>query len=213
MSNWATEQLLVAIAAATAARECITEARLVEITGKNAKSIENSCRILRKHGLISKNAQGCHKLTPAGRAAVDQELRLRSGPKGPRSGHLVREGTLRDRAWRAMRIKGKFTIDDIVMLSVEGEERDVRSNLGKYFRALARAGFLVPLPAREAGTAPTSNGFVRYLLVRNTGPKAPVMKASRGMVYDPNTETSVVLDGEELPRVRATKSQGGASCG
>ncbi len=211
MANWATEQLLAAIAQA-APRECITEARLAAITGKNARSIENSCAILRKHGLITKTAQGCHKLTRAGRAAIAEGARLRSGPKGPRTGHLVREGTLRARAWAAMRIKGKFSIDDIVMLCVAGGERDVRSNLGKYFRALARAGYLRPLPTREAGIAPTSNGAIRYLLVENTGPKAPVWSMSRRRLYDPNTEEEITFV-DELPKVACRKCAKGLPCG
>ncbi len=211
MASWPTEQLLAAIAQA-APRECITEARLVEITGFPAKRVENSCLKLRKHGLLKKTEQGCHKLTKAGRAATAEGARLRSGPKGPRSGHLVRACTLRCRAWAAMRIKGKFSIDELVMLSIDGGERNPQSNIGKYVRTLARAGYLRPLPARGAGTAPTSNGFVRYLLIRNTGPEAPTCSTSRGTLYDPNTEEDVSL-AAKLPRVVPRRQPKEAPCG
>lgn len=211
MANWATEQILATIARATP-RECVTEAHLAEVTLKNAKSVENSCRILRKHGLVRKTEQGCYKLTTAGRAAIAEGARLRSGPKGARTGHLVREGTLRSRAWLAMRISRKFSIDDIVMLAIRGGERDIHSNLGKYCRTLARAGYLRPLPTREAGTALTSNGFVRYLLLKNTGPKAPVWKQSRGTLYDPNTEEEIAL-AAELPRIAPRKHAKEPLCG
>lgn len=189
---WKTERLLTVIGEA-APRDCITEARLAELTGHDARSIEASCRKLRKHGLLALTARGCHKLTDAGRAAVEQCARVRSGPRGKWTGVHVQKDTLRTRAWLAMRIKGKFTLDDLVMLAARGDERHAGSNLGKYVRALALAGYVRRLQVREAGIAVTSNGFMRWMLVQNTGPQAPVWRPSRGTVYDPNLHKSVPL--------------------
>lgn len=186
---WKSEALLTAIAAA-APRDCITEAQLIALTGYDAKAVENCCHKLRRIGLLQKTARGCHKLTDAGRAAVKAGTTVRSGPRGPQSGvKIVRKETLRSRAWAAMRIRHKASIDDIALLVAQGDERDLQGNIEKYFRALARAGYLRQLTVRESGTAPTSNGFVRYLLINDTGPLAPVWRPSRGSVYDPNTET------------------------
>lgn len=201
---WKTEALLTAIGKA-APRECITEARLVEITGRDAKSVEMSCLKLRKHGLLVKTERGCHKLTVAGRAAFTQGTAdLRSGPKGPHIAPRVKAGTVRDRAWRAMRLKRKFSVADLVMLCAEGGERAIDSNLRKYLKALESVGIVRQLKVREPGTALTSNGFVRYLLIedRDTGPKAPVWRLAHRKVYDPNTEKTYCM-GAAAPRAAA----------
>lgn len=189
---WKSEALLTVIFKASP-RDCITEQRLSEITGSDAKSIENSCLKLRKHGFLTRTARDCYKLTAAGRAAIAQGAKLRSGPQGPRTGRIVRRNTLRARAWAAMRIKRKFSIADLVMLCAEGGERDIESNLQRYLKALARAGYVRQLGTRERGFAPTSNGYVRWMLVQDAGALPPIWRPSRGTVYDPNTETDVKL--------------------
>ena len=189
---WKSEALLTVIFKA-APRDCITEARLVELTGQDAKSVEMSCLKLRKHGFLVRTARDCHKLTAAGRAAVAQGAKVRSGPQGPRTGRVVQLGSLRARAWAAMRIKRRFSIADLVMLCAEGGERDIESNLQRYLKALARAGYVRQLQTRERGTALTSNGFVRWLLIQDTGSLPPIWRPKRDTVHDPNTEQDVKL--------------------
>lgn len=209
---WKTAAVLTAIGAA-APRECITEAQLVELTGHSAGSIEESCRKLRKHGLLVKTARGCHKLTDAGRAALAEGKKLHSGPNGPDLGRRQRKGTLRERAWRAMRLRRKFTIADLVMLCAEGAERDIESNLGKYLRALARAGYVRQLPVREAPTSASGNGYVRYLLLRDHGAQAPVWRLQYGEIWDPNVERTYPI-GEAMEFAsRRRVGPGEAACG
>lgn len=187
MTAWKSEQLLTAVGQASP-HECITEARMAELTGFDAKVVENCCLKLRTHGFLTKTARGCHQLTPAGIAAWREGAKLRSGPKGAHIGRKTVSGTVRERAWSALRITGKGSIPDVIMLAAEGGERDIANNIGKYFSALERAGYLRQLRVREPGTSPTSNGHVRWLLVRNSGPLAPVWRVKAGTVYDPNTE-------------------------
>ena len=187
---WKSEALLTAVAQA-APRDCITEARMAEITKADARSIENSCLKLRKHGFLEKTERGCYKLTRAGRAFVAQGAKLRSGPQGPRTGRVVQQGSLRARAWAAMRIKRKFSIADLVMLCARGGERDIVSNIGKYLRALGRARLVQQLAVREPSFVSTSNGALRWMLLVDNGPKPPVWRQSRGTVYDPNTEEDI----------------------
>jgi hypothetical protein len=193
---WKTEALLTAIGSA-APRECITEADLVRLTGAEARSVEMSCLLLRKHGLLTKTGRGCHRLTDAGRAAFEQGAKLRSGPQRPYTGRVVKTGTLRERAWLAIRTARKFTIDDLIMLAVRGGERGVYSNLRRYVRALELAGYLQRLPVREARSAPTSNGAVRWMLVNNTGRLTPTWSPKHGTVYDPNLECDMPLAARE----------------
>jgi hypothetical protein len=189
---WKSEAVLTAVATAEPG-DCITERRLVELTGRAPKDIEMSCLRLRKHGLLVRTSGDCHKLTRAGLAAVAEGKTIRSGPQGPRTGRVVQKGSLRARAWRAMRIKRKFTVADIAMLCVEGGERDVESNLLKYLWGLERAGYVKKLPVRERGTAPTSNGYVRWMLLVDNGPLPPVWRQAHGTLYDPNVEADICL--------------------
>lgn len=192
---WIAEQLLTAIGRA-APRDCITEAAVLLITGLTPRQIEQGILKLRKHGLVEKVEPGCHKLTDAGRAAVQSGARLRSGPRGNgQPGKRIHKDSLRIRVWRAIRIRRKFSIPDLVSLVAEGGEKDIESNIRKYLSALTRAGILTELPRREAGTALTSNGYKRWWLTdgKDSGPLAPVWRQGANTVYDPNTEIEAAL--------------------
>jgi hypothetical protein len=89
---------------------------------------------------------------------------------------------LRQRAWEALRMLQKTTLEELCLLTKEGAERDIESALGKYVRALEAAGYLQRLPIK----AP--NGALRYRLVRNSGPQAPVWDAVIQVMRDPNTK-------------------------
>ncbi len=198
--KWTAEQLLQAIAQASPS-ECITEARMVEITGLSARQVEHAALKLRKYGLLEKTGQGCHILTESGREAAAAGKTLRSGPTAWTS-PKVNKDSLRIRAWRAMRIRRKFSIPDLCMLVAQGGEKDIESNVGKYVRALEKAGYLIRMAKREAGVALTSNGHIRYWLPddKDTGPLAPIWRVAAGEVYDPNTETVKVLPAIAKPK-------------
>jgi len=186
-SMWKSEQLLTVIGQASPA-ECITEARMAALTGFEGRIIESACLKLRKHGLLEKTARGCHKLTAAGIAAFQEGVKLRSGPKGQHIGRRHVVGTVRERAWQAMRILTKGSAADVIMLAAEGGEKDIENNISKYFLALERAGYLSRMRTRQPGTALSSPGHIRWLLVRNSGPLAPAWRQTSKLVYDPNTE-------------------------
>ncbi len=116
------------------------------------------------------------------------QLPHKPGPKGPHGKPRVVRGTLRQKAWRAMQIKGKFTLSDLVrtVVAVDSPAKDPRNNLGRYVKALCTAGILVEMKRRTAPASPTSNGEKRWMLVRDLGRDAPVMR-EQGGVYDPNS--------------------------
>lgn len=93
--------------------------------------------------------------------------------------------TARYRAWQSMRMLRRFTVPDLVATA------EVRNdNAGNYVRALLDAGFLrVVKPKREG----VKGGHPIYLLVRNTGPKPPLVRGHGRTVWDANTD-------EEVPR-------------
>lgn len=117
------------------------------------------------------------------------------GPKGPHGKPHVRSGTIRQKVWRAMQIKGKFSLTDLCRAVLTGDEaaKDPRSNINRYVARLARAGVLVEMKHRAAPTSPTSNGEKRWLLVRDLGRQAPVAREN-GAVFDPNTGREVEHD-------------------
>jgi hypothetical protein len=92
---------------------------------------------------------------------------------------VVREGTeARKQAWQAMRIKRSFTRSEILCVS-----QISHTNLLKFVQGLERTGFL-RLEQRRVNGRPGSTD--RFLLVRNTGPKPPILHLD-GSMTDPNT--------------------------
>lgn len=87
-------------------------------------------------------------------------------------------------AWRAMRIREVFSLDDLMQLVCDGGEKDAVRNLGGYVRALAAAGYLVPMRRQNSARHP---GRWRLTSKGNTGPEAPAWNKKSGMVKDPNT--------------------------
>lgn len=86
-------------------------------------------------------------------------------------------GRVRSRAWQAMRSLRVFDLGQI--MSVAEIER---WNAAKFVRALARTGYL----RQVAASNPRRGTFATFRLVRDSGPRAPVIRQI-GEVFDPNT--------------------------
>ena len=108
---------------------------------------------------------------------------MKAGQTAPRTVTLG----LRQRAWWVMRRRIIFTLPELLLTLADGKERDATSNLGKYLRALGKAGIIKREADRQSGIALTSNGHIRYQLIINSGRKAPVWRAKSGTVFDPNS--------------------------
>ena len=203
--------ILTVVGALVAPGECVKIAAIkAELTKRGhgdkwpRASVANACQTLVRRELLTQHVYtgmdgtpkkpGCYTLTSAGKAFLDEGRRIASGQ--PTSGTRVRvvAGGLRSKAWHAMRILQKFSLGDLAKHCAVGGEADAAGNLGKYVRALTRAGYLTEL-RREPGTAPTSNGFKRWLMVRDSGPQAPVWNQAGKTVTDANTRTVYPLDG------------------
>lgn len=197
---WIAEQLLSVIGS-HAGKECITFERLVQLSKLKPRQVEHATLKLRKHSLIEVvvcQYTSCYQLTRHGKTALASEAKLRSGPRGEQPGARVHKNSLRTRVWRAIRIRRKFSIPEIEPLVVNGDEKNVRNNIGKYMKALEEAGILVRMKLREDGVDPTSNGHVRWWLPDNKdpGPIAPIWRPTKNTVFDPNTGNEVPLCGE-----------------
>jgi hypothetical protein len=93
---------------------------------------------------------------------------------------------LRERAWWVIRRRGSFTLVELLATVADGAQKDAANNLGKYIRALNKAGILTVDAKRVPGTALTSSGCYRYRLAIDLGHEAPVWRATSNTVYDPN---------------------------
>lgn len=160
-------------------------AALLERTRQNAQGALTN---LAKRG-FALSVCGAYMATPEGMEFIASGNEIKSGPAKPSGKPRVVENTLRALAWRAMRIKGKFGLEDLARACLDGSEtaRDPVNNLNRYVSALAATGYLVEMKRRTPGTALTSPGKKRWLLSRDTGPKAP-LRRDNGDVWDQNEE-------------------------
>jgi DNA-binding IscR family transcriptional regulator len=165
---------------------------IADCTGIDRTQVSKCCTTLVSRKLIAKVGIGRFEVTKSGREFLAQGRAVTSGPNGPLTGKPKPQG-LRARAWRAMRYLEKFTVGELVEISIKGGEKQPHSNIRAYLRKLRAAGYVGLLQRRAAGTAVTSNGFNRYLLIRNTGPKAPVWRPDKGVLFDPNTGEEIDL--------------------
>jgi DNA-binding MarR family transcriptional regulator len=185
---WIAGQILSA--AARMPQSEVAGADLEAAAGLSPAQVSNSCRVLVKLGFLERRAPGVFRLTEAGRAAIAEGAKIASGSKAARPRERTRG--LRKQAWAAMRMGHKFTLESLMELACDGGEADAYANLKKYVSALLKAGYLALL-RKAPGASRHSNGLNRYLLVKDTGPKAPVWRARSGEIFDPNTNEIVKL--------------------
>jgi len=160
------------------------------------RQISDAASALIQKNLLERVELGCFQLSAAGRAAAARSESITSGPNGPHSApRSAQRNTLRQRAWAAMRIQRRFTVQDILTAATTGEEVRAQNNLQRYFKVLCSAGVLRRLPKRQPGSAPSSNGFVQYTLVRDLGHIAPSHRMKARTLFDHNSGAEVQLNG------------------
>lgn len=105
---------------------------------------------------------------------------------------------IRVKAWRTMRALSTdtnktpfFTLGDLLDIVATGAEKDPYSNLHKYLICLERHGIMSRLARREPGDTLTSNGQIIWQIARDLGWYAPVWRARKGVLYDPNAKALV----------------------
>ncbi|MBX3447548.1 MAG: hypothetical protein KF765_12410 [Parvibaculaceae bacterium] len=173
---------------------CLTLDQLAdELSDIARKKITASVSTLITQRFVERADKGCYQATKEG---VEAHRRgYRPGPQRPLTGtRKPRPDTLRERVWRTMMMRGRFSVPDLLENACKGTEKDAASNIVHYTRALAKAGYVRELSKRLPGTAPESNGYKQFLLLRKTGMRAPVIRAHA--VYDPNTGEEIAFGGE-----------------
>ncbi len=133
-------------------------------------------------GLVERLESGLYQLSVSGLVALEEGAFLKSGycrKVGERKTPVFAEG-FQQRAWKAMRLQGRFTIGDIVQLAAREETLKPEVSLQKLFVRLSKAGYVVELPVRI-------KGFKQWRLVRDTGAKAPCYVLNTKSFKDRNT--------------------------
>lgn len=136
-------------------------------------------------GLLERSELGVYGLSETGLTILRDGLKIGGDPKKRRKEPLYID-SLRQRAWAAMRLVGRFTVGDLAIRAVR-DEVDGEDSIRRFCLALTRADYLIELSGRAAGTAPSSNGFKVWQLVRNTGEHAPRYRSASRDFVDRNT--------------------------
>lgn len=171
--------------------DCLTTMEIAEKSAVDRRQAAKSLDVLRRRGLARRVWRGCYRLTAAGEAFRAAGRRIKSGPGGPLTGRRRLGATAAAAAWAVMRVRKKFTVPDLQCLC----DGLTAANAHKVIGKLLRAGYVRRLANRDPGTAPTSPGFVKYLLVRDTGPRAPFYSPKTDELIDPNTGESHKMEG------------------
>lgn len=155
--------------------------QLMGSLGRDRESMRRCLVYLRQKGFVV-SAEGVHQVTEKGRQFLAEGREITSGPC---SGNTTsRQGpTLRQRAWRLMRMRDGFSVEDLLSTLCDGGECDPGRNLRRYVAALEAAGYLTPFRRRGEGGA--KRWFLRR--DRNTGPEAPALNTGRQRLTDHNT--------------------------
>ena len=195
---WTSQAVMAALHRLVDATDQVKLDDIVRESELERKQVSNACDKLVTHGYLfrqtysdGKVKPGKFRLTNEGRIAWEAGANRKSGPKGPSGKPRNTAGSLREKVWRLLRIRQKASVPEVVALLCDGnataqEIECATNNVQKYLRALRATGYLTDM-RREPGSKPTSNGFKRYLLVRDTGPLAPTRRG-KDCVYDPNEE-------------------------
>lgn len=196
---WTSQTVMDAVRALTCPLGCVKHDAIVAHTKLTGRQVAAACTKLVEHGYMAREVYsnntvkpGCYTLTALGRVALEEGARLTSGPKGPTGKPKVFNDTVRDRAWRVLRIRRKTSAPELIGLLLDAGCDDaavqrMKNNLNKYLRYLHLAGYVTEM-RREAPQSPTSNGAKRFLLVRDTGPLPPIPQPHQKKVFDQNEE-------------------------
>lgn len=176
------------------------------VAGLSRRTVANRIQRLKARGFVEIGTRGrtagFYRLTALGRRVVDTGVsdlaRTKRGALTQAAPRRPKKKTARDRAWWHLRTNGRLTLTEILTLMDWGARNP--TTVAVYLRDLWRAGYLEVARHRAPGTAPTSNGDIRWMLMKNTGPLAPVVQRGRGRVWDPNSKSFAAFERLGSPR-------------
>ncbi|MBC9246713.1 hypothetical protein H4P12_08305 [Paracoccus sp. 11-3] len=156
------------------------------------RQISDAAACLSRRDYLHWLGAGRYQLNGDGLAAAARGEVIKSGPRGGHNRIRDVRNTLRERVWRSMRLRKSFTVPDLISDAATDQDRRPQDNIYRYLRVLKAAGYVAELPRRAAGAAITSNGYKRWMLIRDTGPLAPSVRENVAAIHDFNI-------GEDVP--------------
>ncbi|GAB3451978.1 hypothetical protein [Insolitispirillum peregrinum] len=119
---------------------------------------------------------------PHGQAKVYRVVRLQSeAPKVRRDGTVVVPDTARDQMWRTAKIIKEFSPRDLAIQASTEDRQVSERDATDYCKFLRLGGYLAVVRPSKPGV----QAVYRFLLSKNTGPKAPMVQRIKA-VFDPN---------------------------
>lgn len=189
----------MAFDALAAAEDCLSIEALMAATKLDRSDVVRFVGRLITKGWCERQNAGCYRLSAVGRKAHAGGATIVGHDQGPMSGPPApRTDTLFARAWAAMRTQEKFTVPDLVTLAGrKGGEADARK-LRAYLKRLEANGYVRRMPTRTGVAPGAGRGNVRWLLVNDSGPLAPIWSPKHEKLFDPNAGTSVAQQTGEV---------------
>lgn len=142
--------------------------------------VVNAVQQLKQRDLVSVVTPGTYVVTELGRAASAAGACAAPNHNTRRN----RLPSLRERAWWQLRKDGLVTLGELIKVQADETELAADTNLFRYLRALERAGIVTRLV--HPGSR-VKRLLVRWRLVIDLGPRAPVWRNAVGAMYDPNS--------------------------
>lgn len=180
------------LTAANAVLQAIADGQIYSVgylsglLGLTGRQVTLAATLLMRRGYAKRMSVGRYRLTEEGAAAAAMDVKLVARPDEAPGGGRKHRDTFRERAWRSMRIHRRFTMNDIIA-DADRNDGAGRKNAETFVQALRKAGYVRALSGRAPG-----RGGMRFELVRNTGPLAPVHRKGKRLIHDFNT-------GEDVP--------------
>lgn len=171
---------------------CLTLDDLAAYTGRPRRYITKAvCKLITSKYVVRRE-KGCYEITAAGVKA--HKAGYTSGPQRSHTGTArPRPNTIRQRVWSLLRMRRRQTTHELIAGARNERDRAPAASVSKFMTCLERAGYVTRLPSRTPGTAPTSNGYLNWLLVKDTGPAVPIFAQDGRSVRDQNTGEAVAL--------------------
>lgn len=187
MRPWVAGPVLALVCGRATRNQDTTAPDAADALGIEQSAAQRAFELLARRGLVERRGRGHYLPTGEGVRVAREGARIVSGPTGPqKTPRKPRRDTFQARVWAALRQLRKATVPDLIQIAARGTESDPESNAARYLKALVAAGFVVQR-GRVPGKLPRSNGFKQYILVRDPGPRAPVVDQRRATLRDTNS--------------------------
>lgn len=145
---------------------------VAEAAGVDAAEARRLLSMMVARQLAESPRPGQWRATAHGVAVLTAADRPARAPKGA-------EG-LRGRFWNVLRKLKKTDVAQLVTMAGAGNEKNPEHNARLYLKALTDAGYLTRMKRRGP------HGEMTYALVRDSGPRAPIVSHRKQTVTDPN---------------------------